>query len=157
MYEALEQMQHRLDLIDRTLVVNNPDSPRAAEVFDGLRKQVARSVKVTQLLEASVAQLDDLVHSTSDPQLIQAKTAELLAQAGVVKVQDAATIDPSAFQVVGEGDIRLVVRPAYVTAAEGAIVMQGVIELASGDDGAGAAPPSTDGELEADSEEGASE
>lgn len=124
----LVELRHRMDLLDRTLVVANPDSPRSAEVFDGLRKTIIHSLKASQILWASLAQVDQVAADSDDVDMVRAKISELLGQAGVQKLYSYEA-QPSAFDRVGEGPVARVVKPAYVVPGELSEIARGVVEL----------------------------
>jgi hypothetical protein len=124
------ELKQELELIKTILLVSNPDSPVAAEAYDGLRKTIVGSIKATQVLEASLAQLDQISRSTDDMQDIRIKLRELMAVAKVELVVDYDRYR-DAFDVIGSGSVQTVTKPAYVAVDRGAVVTRGVLELSA--------------------------
>jgi hypothetical protein len=149
----LQELGHRLDLIQTVIMVSSPESPVAAEAYEGLRRTVVQSMSATKVLHSALAQLDILAHTTDDITLIRAKLAELLMHAGIDKV---ARFDdrPDAFERIGDGPDFKATRPAYVTTLELPPVAMGVAETISplGSSNPGGAEAPGDGDALASSE-----
>ena len=116
-------MRHELDIIKTILTVSNPQSPIAAEAFDGLRKSVVHAATSSQVLLAVLAQLDQVASSGDNIDDVRVKLRELMEQYGLHKVT-AYEAMPQAFDRTGRGDTATVTKPAYV-AGEGQLVIRG--------------------------------
>lgn len=123
----LVELNHRLDLIETVLLVSNPDSPMAAEAYNGLRKTIIQSLQATQALYATIAQLDTLASATDNTDDIRVKLAELMSQYRLIKLEDYDT-RPDAFERVGQGSSYTVTKPAYVASPDMPAIQMGVAE-----------------------------
>lgn len=128
--EELAELRHKTELMEMVFVVKEPDTVRAAEAYDGLRKQVIassneRRAHVTQIVEMAVA-----VQRATAVSDVAARVTEWAGQLGIVQV---AAVPPKShlrfedlFEVLndGPGDL-VVVEPAYMDSHTGAVVRRG--------------------------------
>lgn len=127
----LVELGHHLEMIKTVLIVSNPDSPMAADAYNGLRRTVVQSLQSTQILHAAIAQLDSISTATHDIEVIRAKLGELMAQYGIQKIYDYEA-RPDAFERVGKGNTYTAKKPAYVTSSEMPPIQMGVAEATDG-------------------------
>jgi hypothetical protein len=125
----LSELNHRLDMIQTVLLVSNPDSPVAADAYEGLRRTVIQSLSATKALYAAIAQLDAVAASTDEVDAVRVKLNELMTQYGIRRI-DRYEDRPDAFERIGSGPSYVATKPAYVASAETPPVMMGVAESA---------------------------
>jgi hypothetical protein len=115
--QVLEDIRHLLVRLDAAVVVRDPGSARAAESFDGLRKQLAQASKNRRSHQAHLLSLHESLQSGASLELVRDRVADFMTELGIVKSSD--TTDPSFFDVVeGEGPELEVMEPAYVEVLE---------------------------------------
>jgi hypothetical protein len=121
----LTALDERLARIEDMLLLKDPGAARAAEAYDGLRRQVvAASAERTAHL-VHLAQFDAALGAGEPAGALALLAADLLAQAGLERCTDPAQAD--AFDI-STGDASaglLVVEPAYVEAHTGRVVRRG--------------------------------
>ena len=115
--EMLTDIKSLLIRLDAAVVVRDPGSARAAEAFDGLRKQLAQSSKSRRLHQAHLLSLQDSLDRGASIELIRDRITDFMMELGIGKLTD--TNDPSFFDVFeGEGLGLECVEPAYVEVLE---------------------------------------
>lgn len=124
LYEQLSGLSHKLDLIERVLMVREPGSVKAAEAYEGLRRQVVAAVDQRQTHLAHLAQFDVALQRGESAEDLSRLVGDFFQQAGLLRVDDPMHTD--AYEVVGgKGDHLVVLAPAYVDASTGRLVRQG--------------------------------
>jgi hypothetical protein len=115
LHERIGELSHKLDLIERVLMVREPGSVKAADAYEGLRRQAHL---------AHLAQLDAAVRRGATTEALRGLLRDLMQQAGLQTIDDPAQRD--AFEVVeGKGDQLEVLEPAHVDGGTGRLVRQG--------------------------------
>ena len=123
----ISALNHRLEMIQTVLLVSNPDSPMAADAYNGLRRTVVQSLQATQVLQAGIAQLDSIAAATDDIEIIRAKLGELMTLYGVTKIEQY-DVRPDAFERIGQGSTYTVTKSAYVASPDMPAIQMGVAE-----------------------------
>jgi hypothetical protein len=124
MSRDLGDLSHKLDLIERDLLLRDPGSAKAADAYEGLRKQVVAAVSERQAHLAHLAHLDAALHRGESAEELQLLVGEFLQQAGLLRIDDPR--HPEAYEVVdGDGENLVVLAPAYVDATTARLVRQG--------------------------------
>lgn len=120
----LDGVSHKLDLIERDLLLRDPGSAKAAEAYDGLRRQVVAAFSERQAHLAQLAQLDVAVRRGESGESLALLLQDLMRQAGLLRINDGA--NASYYEVVqGKGDHLVVLEPAYVDDSTKRVVRQG--------------------------------
>lgn len=125
--DQLALLAARLEAVEDMLLHKDPGAARAAEAYDGLRRQVAAASAERVAHLAHLAQIDAAVRSGESPESLALLTADFLAQVGIERRAEPSRDD--AFETdgpPGPGGGRLrVVEPAYVESATGRVVRRG--------------------------------
>jgi hypothetical protein len=140
LYQKLAALDERLAGIEGMLLLKDPGAAKAAEAYEGLRRQIvgATAERIAHLVH--LAQLDAALRAGESTGSLALLVADLLAQAGLERRYD--PMLDGAFEVPpgNEGDELRVVEPAYVETHSGRVVRQG--RAVRGDDPmADPAPP----------------
>lgn len=125
LHQQLSGLDERLARIEDMLLLKDPGAARAAEAYDGLRRQVmgASAERTAHLVH--LAQFDAALGAGESTGSLALLAADLLAQAGLERCADPAQAD--AFDIdPGDrnGELR-VVEPAYVEIHTGRVVRRG--------------------------------
>ena len=125
MPQQLAALEARLASIEGMLLLKDPGAAKAAEAYEGLRRQIvsATAERITHLVH--LAQLDAALVAGESTESLGLLVADLLAQAGLLR-WDNPTLE-GAFEIPpdAEGGELQVVEPAYVEAHSGRVVRQG--------------------------------
>lgn len=117
----------RLERVEDMLLLKDPGAARAAEAYDGLRRQVVAAAAERVAHLAHLVQVDAAVRAGEPPESLALLTADLLAQVGVERRDDPGV--PDAYDLdgpAGSGPDELrVVEPAYVESHTGRVVRRG--------------------------------
>ncbi|HEY3239155.1 MAG TPA: hypothetical protein VGL92_06305 [Acidimicrobiia bacterium] len=121
----LGALDERLARIEGMLLLKDPGAARAAEAYDGLRRQIlgASAERTAHLVH--LAQFDAALGAGEPVGALALLAADLLAQAGLDRCDDPA--QAGAFDVSPgneSGELR-VVEPAYVETHTGRVVRRG--------------------------------
>jgi len=126
---AVKRLDSRLDVI---LMLKEPETSRAAEAYDGLRKQVMYGAQDRQLHLAHLAQIDAAVRRGESNEALGLLLRDCLGRAGL-QVMTTATgrqdLDVELFADFGSGSGVEIAEPAYVLSVEGRevqVIKQGV-------------------------------
>lgn len=121
----LAALEGQLERIEGMLLLKDPGAARAAEAYDGLRRQMLVAANERTAHLAHLAQLDAALRAGESTGSLALLVADLLAQAGLVRHHDTATED--AFDVGSgpDGGPLEVLEPAYVDGHTGRVVRQG--------------------------------
>lgn len=123
--QELGPLDERLARIEAMLLLKDPGAARAAEAYEGLRRQLvgASAERTTHLVH--LAQFDAALCAGEPAGALAMLAADLLAQAGLERCHDPAR--EGAFDI-SPGDERAelrVVEPAYVETHTGRVVRRG--------------------------------
>jgi hypothetical protein len=123
--DQLAALDARLASIEGMLLLKDPGAARAAEAYEGLRRQlVGASAERTAHL-VHLAQFDAALGAGEPVGALALLASDLLAQAGLERCDDPG--QTGAFDISpgdGSGELR-VVEPAYVEAHTGRVVRRG--------------------------------
>lgn len=109
----LERIESLLVRLDAAIVVREPGSARAAEAYDGLRKQVNQASKNRRAHVAHLLALSDSIRRGADPELVSKRVEEFLLELGVGRTDSMENTEW--FEVEGgEGDGLEVIEPAVI-------------------------------------------
>jgi len=113
----LNEILHLLNRLDAAVVVRDPGSARAAEMYDGLRKQIIQSGKSHRTHLSHLLSLQDSMERGADIELIRDRVNDYLSELGIRKTSDVSNLE--AFEVVeGEGSGFECIEPAIVEILE---------------------------------------
>ena len=109
----LGRIENLLQRLDAAVVVRDPGSARAAEMYEGLRKQIIQSGKNHRMHLSHLIALQDSIERGADIELIRDRVNDYLIELGIQKTSDTSHID--SFEVVeGEGSNFECIEPAIV-------------------------------------------
>ena len=109
----LGRIENLLQRLDAAVVVRDPGSARAAEMYEGLRKQIIQSGKNHRMHLSHLIALQDSIERGADIELIRDRVNDYLNELGIQKTSDTSHID--SFEVVeGEGSNFECIEPAIV-------------------------------------------
>jgi len=109
----LGRIENLLQRLDAAVVVRDPGSARAAEMYEGLRKQIIQSGKNHRMHLSHLIALHDSIERGADIELIRDRVNDYLIELGIQKTSDTSHID--SFEVVeGEGSNFECIEPAIV-------------------------------------------
>lgn len=113
----LEVLQAKLERIDAALVVRDPGNARSVEAYDGLRKQVAASMRERRAHLVQLMQLSDALDRDASKETLAALSEEWCLQTGLRRWTD---LGPPEFFETAEGDGQLVevLAPAWVDVSD---------------------------------------
>ena len=121
----LAALDERLARIEDMLLLKDPGAARAAEAYEGLRRQVVGASAERTAHLVHLARLDAALGAGEPADALGLLAADLLAQAGLERCHDpsqAGAFDISAGD--DSGGLR-VVEPAYIEAHTGRVVRRG--------------------------------
>ncbi len=123
--EQLAALGERLGRIEDMLLLKDPGAAKAAEAYEGLRRQVVAAAAERVAHLADLARLDAAVRAGESSDSLALLLSDLLVQAGVERHHDPALA--GAFEIpAGDEDTELdVVEPAYVETGTRRVVRQG--------------------------------
>lgn len=111
--KRLDRIEELLVRLDAALVVREPGSARAAEAYDGLRKQVNQASKNRRAHVAHLLALSDSIRRGADRELVSKRVEEFLLELGVSRSDS--TENPDWFEIeAGEGRGLEVTEPAVI-------------------------------------------
>ena len=128
--DEVAELRHKTELMEMVFVVKEPDTVRAAEAYDGLRKQVIASSNERRAHVAQVVEMAVAVQRAETVADVASRVAEWATQAGIVQVS---TVLPNSrlrfedlFEVLDDSPGQLVaIEPAYVDSNTGAVLRRG--------------------------------
>ena len=124
LHAALDGMDRKLEKLELILTLKDPGSSKAADAYEGLRRQVVASSGERVAHLAHLAQVDSAVQRGEGHDGLRLLLRDLMAQAGVERITDGSRRE--AFEIVdGEGDGLEVLQPAYIEPTTGRIVQLG--------------------------------
>ena len=113
----LGRIENLLQRLDAAVVVRDPGSARAAEMYEGLRKQIIQSGKNHRMHLSHLIALQDSIERGADIELIRDRVNDYLIELGIQKTSDTSHID--SFEVVeGEGSNFECIEPAIIEVLE---------------------------------------
>jgi len=113
----LARIEKLLERLDAAVVVRDPGSARAAEMYEGLRKQIIQSGKNHRMHISHLIALKESIERGAEIELIRDRVNDYLAELGIQKTTDTSHID--SFEVVeGEGSSFECVEPAIIEVLE---------------------------------------
>ena len=113
----LGRIENLLQRLDAAVVVRDPGSARAAEMYEGLRKQIIQSGKNHRMHLSHLIALHDSIERGADIELIRDRVNDYLIELGIQKTSDTSHID--SFEVVeGEGSNFECIEPAIIEVLE---------------------------------------
>ena len=113
----LSRIENLLQRLDAAVVVRDPGSARAAEMYEGLRRQIIQSGKNHRTHLSHLLALQDSIERGADIDLVRERIGEYLKELGIAKSSDVSNID--SFEVVeGEGSAYECIEPAIVEVLE---------------------------------------
>ena len=125
LYQQLATLDERLAGIEGMLLLKDPGAARAADAYEGLRRQIVGSSAERTAHLVHLAQFDAALRAGEPPGALALLATDLLAQAGLERCDDPAR--PGAFDISpgAEGEDLRVVEPAYVETHTGRVVRRG--------------------------------
>ncbi len=123
--QHLVALDERLANIEGMLLLKDPGAARAAEAYEGLRRQIvgASAERITHLVH--LAQFDAALHAGESAGALALLAADLLAQAGLERCDDPTRAGAFDIAPGDEGGELRVVEPAHVEAHTGRVVRRG--------------------------------
>ena len=113
----LARIESLLQRLDAAVVVRDPGSARAAEMYEGLRRQIVQSGKNHRTHLSHLLALQDSIDRGADIDLVRDRVSEYLNELGIQKYSDTSNID--SFEVIeGEGTGFECIEPAIVEILE---------------------------------------
>jgi len=113
----LARIENLLQRLDAAVVVRDPGSARAAETYEGLRRQIVQSGKNHRTHLSHLLALQDSIDRGADIDLVRERVSEYLKELGIQKYSDISNID--SFEVTeGEGTDFECIEPAIVEMLE---------------------------------------
>lgn len=116
-----------LQRLDAAVVVRDPGSTRAAEAYEGLRKQIIQSGKSHRTHTAHLLSLADSLDRGADMELIRDRVNDFMAELGLRRIYDTSIAE--LFEIIeGEGPGLQCIEPAVVEQLEdgkSSVVRQG--------------------------------
>lgn len=113
----LIRIENLLQRLDAAVVVRDPGSARAAEMYEGLRKQIIQSGKNHRMHLSHLIALQDSIERGADIDLIRDRVNDYLNELGIQKTSDTTHID--SFEVIeGEGSNFECIEPAIIELLE---------------------------------------
>ena len=113
----LSRIENLLQRLDAAVVVRDPGSVRAAEMYEGLRKQIIQSGKNHRMHLSHLIALQDSIERGADIDLIRDRVNDYLNELGIQKTSDTTHID--SFEVIeGEGSNFECIEPAIIELLE---------------------------------------
>jgi hypothetical protein len=112
--DALADVRNDLELIKTISMIREPAAVQAAEAYDGLRKAVIAGTAERNAHLQQLARLDAEVNRGADIEAIQRLLRDLLAEAGLHRLNEVQAGAETAFDNVGgKGEKWRVLEPAY--------------------------------------------
>lgn len=96
--QQLHQIENLLQRLDAAVVVRDPGNARAAEAYEGLRKQLIRSSTNHRSHIAHLLSLSDSLKREASMELIRDRVSDFLAELGVKFISDYS--HPDLFEIV---------------------------------------------------------
>jgi hypothetical protein len=113
----LSRIENLLQRLDAAVVVRDPGSARAAEMYEGLRRQIIQSGKNHRTHLSHLLALQDSIDRGADIDLVRERINEYLKELGIAKSSNVSNID--SFEVVeGEGSAYECIEPAIIEVLE---------------------------------------
>jgi len=113
----LSRIENLLQRLDAAVVVRDPGSTRAADMYEGLRKQIIQSGKNHRMHLSHLIALQDSIERGADIDLIRDRVNDYLNELGIQKTSDTTHID--SFEVIeGEGSNFECIEPAIIELLE---------------------------------------
>ena len=113
----LSRIENLLQRLDAAVVVRDPGSARAADMYEGLRKQIIQSGKNHRMHLSHLIALQDSIERGADIDLIRDRVNDYLNELGIQKTSDTTHID--SFEVIeGEGSNFECIEPAIIELLE---------------------------------------
>jgi hypothetical protein len=140
----LAEIRRLVERIEVALLVRDPGSTRAAEAYDGLRKQILAATAERRAHLVQLAELDAAVRRSPDPEQLRQRLDDWLNQQGIVRRNDP-NADRELFDIAGsDGDGLVVDHPAYVDGKTEMVIKRGRARRVA--IGGGPPPPAADGD-----------
>jgi hypothetical protein len=118
--ERLARIEALLQRLDAAVVVRDPGNARAAEQFEGLRKQIALAAKNHRAHVGHLLSLSDSAKKGASAELLGERVDDFLAELGVMRISEYTY--PELFEVVeeieGNSDKTEILEPAVVERLE---------------------------------------
>ena len=123
--QQLASLGERLERIEGMLLLKDPGAAKAAEAYEGLRRQIvgATAERVAHLVD--LVRLDAAVRAGESTDSLALLLTDLLVRAGVERRDDPALADAFEIPPGDEGAEMDVIEPAYVETHTGRVVRQG--------------------------------
>ena len=113
----LSRIENLLQRLDAAVVVRDPGSARAADMYEGLRKQIIQSGKNHRMHLSHLIALQDSIERGADIDLIRDRVNDYLNELGIQKTSDTTHID--SFEVIeGKGSNFECIEPAIIELLE---------------------------------------
>jgi hypothetical protein len=97
--KELQNISTLLERIDAALVVRDPGNSRAAETFDGLRKQLNQASKNRRIHVSHLLNLSDSIERGAEFQLVKDRVSDFLIELGISRLTDVS--QTSFFEIKG--------------------------------------------------------
>lgn len=109
----LARIENLLQRLDAAVVVRDPGSARAADMYEGLRRQIVQSGKNHRTHISHLIALQNSIERGADIDLVRERLNEYLNELGIQKSSDVSNID--SFEVIeGEGNSFECIEPAII-------------------------------------------
>jgi len=134
----LGELRRRTEMMEMVFVVKEPDTVRAAEAYDGLRRQVIASNTERRAHLAQVVEMAVAVRRASSLDDVAARVGEWATQAGIVEVSgipaDGRLRFEDLFDVAAGPGNPVVAEPAFVDSNTGSLIRRGrVVHVVTAD------------------------
>lgn len=111
--KQLERIELLLARLDAAVVVRDPGTARAAEQYEGLRKQILQSGKSHRIHLTHLLSLADSIERGANIELIRDRVNDYMTDMGLQRTSD--TSISNAFEIVeGEGSVLECIEPSVI-------------------------------------------
>jgi hypothetical protein len=123
--QQLAAVEQHLANIEGMLLLKDPGAAKAAEAYEGLRRQIVAATAERIAHLAQLAQLDAAVRAGESTESLALLLTDLLAQAGLLRWDNPTLEGAFAIPPGHEGEELRVIEPAYIETHSGRVVRQG--------------------------------
>lgn len=132
--DQLQEVIHRLEILETYLTVRDPGTAKSADAYDGLRKMLIQIHRGGQAQLGALTDLDRVLTISDDVDVARIKSAQALEQLGVHRVNSVE--QPDLYEITNNDDGPLRVdTPAYVDIVNGHVIMRGMAHYESKEGG----------------------
>ena len=128
MVAEMQELKSNSELLKTILMIREPETVTAANAYEGLRKQIVAAAGERRAHLTQLAQIDTMLHHTSDIDALRRVSTEWMEQAGVARLEsvpDGIRVE-DLFEILDQaGDVLRIVQPAYIDEQSGRVLRMG--------------------------------